>query len=183
MSGEAWQRFLEAWRARCGLRPLDHPIFSGVGRVWRVEMHPAFHDDVAVTVTEMSSGGFIELRALGREAHAWATLDAGGQAQPAGPAPAPRVWEAPVTTEQVEALAARMPRLPLHSLPIGIDGMIVLHEALLDGAPLRFWSWSPTLARAPLHREYVVALCELAASALREPAAQAALHPLAAYLR
>lgn len=179
---DAWQRFIDAWRARCGVKPLDHPIFSGVSRVWRVELHPAFHDDVVITVTELLRGGFIELRALGRDARAWATLDAGGVASPSGEAPTPRVWEAPLSSAQLEALAARMPALPLHSLPSGRDGMTVLHEAMLDGVVHRFASWSPSFARAPLHRAYVGALCELAAQTLSDPGAQAVIHPLAAYL-
>lgn len=184
MSTEAWRRYDEAWRARCGLRPMDHPTFSGVSRVWRVELHPSFHDDVAVTVTDMDTGGFVELRALGATARGWAMSDAGLAPPPAMPPPAPRVWESTVSADALEALAAQMPRLPLHSLaPGGRDGMNVVGEALVDGAAHRFTAWSPTPRTSPLHHAWVVALCSLAARVIPDPAAQAALHPLAAYLR
>lgn len=183
VSTDPWQRYDEAWRARCGLRPLEHPTFSGVSRVWRATLHPTFHDDLAVTVTDMDAGGFVELRALAQVARTWAMRDAGLPALVAGDAPVPRVWEAPVSADVLADLAAQMPRLPLHSLPAGRDGMVVHHEALVDGAVHRFTSWSPTPARAPLHHAWVVALCGLAARTFTDPAAQAAVHPLAAYLR
>lgn len=184
MSADPWQRYTDAWRARCALRPLDHPTFSGVSRVWRVELHPSFHDDVAITVTDVDAGGWIELRALPVAARHWAMRDAGMSAQVQGDPPVPRVWEATVSADAMDALAAAMPKLPLYSVaPAGRDGMTVDHEALVDGAHHRFSSWSPTPARAPLHYAWVVALCDLAARTLRDPAAQAVIHPLAAYLR
>lgn len=181
---DPWQRYAEAWRARCGLPPLDHPLFSGVSRVWRAELHPTFHDDLAITVTDIDAGGWIELRAMPLAARAWAMLDAGMSAPVHGDPPTPRVWEAVLGTDALEALAAAMPRLPLHSVQQGArDGMTVLHEALIHGELHRFSSWSPSPARAPLHHAYVVALCSLAARAFPDPAAQALIHPLASYLR
>ncbi len=128
------QRYLDAWRARCGLHPLDHPTFARVSRVWRVELHPSFHEDVAITVTDIDAGGWIELRVLHPSARSWALHDAGMGPPLPGDPPAPRVWEATVPADVLEALAAAMPRLPLHSVDQpGRDGMTVQHEALLDG--------------------------------------------------
>lgn len=184
MSTDPWQRYTDAWRARCALRPMDHPTFSGVSRVWRVELHPAFHDDVAITVTDVDAGGWIELRALPLSARAWAMRDAGMSAAVQGDPPQPRVWEATVSADAMEALAAAMPKLPLYTVSHGErDGMTVIHEALVDGAHHRFSSWCPSPARAPLHHAWVVALCALAARSFLDPAAQAVIHPLAAYLR
>jgi hypothetical protein len=177
------QRFNEAWRARSGLKDLDHPTFSGVSRVWRAVLHPTFHDDVSVTVTELDRGGFIELRVVPADARTLSMLDAGLRAGGRPPEPAPTVWEAALPSPALEALAAQMPRLPLHATSVGRDGMTVDHEALVDGATLRFSSWSPTPASAPLHHAYVVALCTLAARTFTDPAAQAAVQPLAGYLR
>lgn len=184
MSTDPWQRYTDAWRARCALRPLDHPTFSGVSRVWRVELHPAFHDDVAITVTDVDRGGWIELRGLSHVARAWAMRDAGMHASPQGEPPRPRVWEGTLSADALESLAAAMPRLPLHTVPVaGRDGITVDHEAVVDGAHHRFSSWCPTPSRAPLHYAYVVALCDLAARTFREPEARAIIHPLAGYLR
>ena len=181
---DPWQRYAEAWRARCALPPLDHPMFSGVSRVWRAELHPTFHDDVAITVTDIDAGGWIELRSLPLAARSWAMLDAGMSAQAQGDPPRPRVWEAVVGADALDALAAAMPRLPLLSVPQGArDGMTVLHEALVYGEHHRFSSWCPSPSRAPLHHAYVVALCALASRSFPDPAAQAVIQPLAQYLR
>lgn len=181
MSDDPAQRFADAWRARCGVRPLDHPTFSGVSRVWRAELHPSHDADVVITVTDLDAGGFIEVRALDPTGRQWAGIDAGLAPWTALPEVRPRVWEAPLTADALEALAARMPRLPLHSYGPGGGGMSVHHEALVDGAHHRFASWSPTPARSPLHHAYVFALCELAARTI--PDAASVIHPLAAYLR
>lgn len=175
------QRFADAWRARCGVRPLDHPTFSGVSRVWRAELHPAFDADVVITVTDLDAGGFIEVRALALAGRQWASVDAGQAPWSSLPEVRPQVWEGSLSAEAMESLTARMPRLPLHSYGPGVDGMTVHHEALVDGAHHRFASWSPTPSRAPLHHAYVYALCDLAARSL--PEAASAIHPLARYLR
>ncbi len=181
---DRWQRYTAAWRALCALRPLDHPSFSDVSRVWRAEIHPAFHDDVAVTVTDVDAGGWIELRVLPAAARAWAMAAAGMTAPMLGEAPKPRVWECALPADAVDALAASMPRLPLHNVPVaGRDGVTVDHEAVIDGVTHRFSSWCPSPSRAPLHHAYVVSLCGLAARRFTDPAALAALQSVAAYLR
>lgn len=176
-----WQRFEDAWRVRCGLRPLDHPVFSGVSRVWRVALHPAHGADVVITVTDLDAGGFIEVRALAPEGRQWARIDAGLAPWTALPEARPQVWEAPLSAEALEGLASQMPRLPLHSEHPGVDGLTVRHEALVDGAQHRFSSWCPTRARAPLHHAYVWSLCELATRVI--PETGGVLHPLARYLQ
>lgn len=184
MLNDPWQRYTAVWREICGLRPLDHPSFASVSRVWRAEMHPTFHDDVVITVTDVDAGGWIELRVLPQAARSWALGSAGLSAPVHGDPPPARVWEDVVPADVLESLAAAMPRLPLHSVPAsGRDGMTVHHDALIDGVEHRFSSWCPTPRSAPLHHAYVVALCTLAARRFADPAAQAALHPLAAYLR
>ncbi len=184
MLNDTWQRYTAAWRALAGVRPLDHPTFSGVSRMWRAEMHPTFHDDVVITLTDVDAGGWIELRVVPAKARAWAMATAGIGAPVLGEPPAARVWEDAVKLDALEAAAASMPRLPLHSVAaMGRDGMVVDHEAIIDGATHRFTSWSPTPARAPLHYAYVVALCTLAARRFADPDAQAAVHVLAGYLR
>lgn len=184
MHNDRWQRYTALWRELCGLRPLDHTSFSGVSRVWRAAMHPTFHDDVVITLTDVDAGGWIELRVLPAQARTWAMGAAGFGAPMHGEPPAPRVWEDVLTADALEAVAAAMPRLPLHSLaPAGRDGMTIDHEALVDGAEHRFSSWSPTQSTAPLHHAYIVALCTLAARRFADPAAQAAIQPLASYLR
>ena len=181
---DTWQRYTATWRALAGVRPLDHPAFSSVSRVWRAEMHPAFHDDVVITLTDVDAGGWIELRVVSARARAWAMVAAGMSAPVHGEPPPPRVWEAAVKLDALEAVAASMPRLPLHSVSAtGRDGMVVDHEAIIDGATHRFTSWSPTHATAPLHHAYVVALCTLAARCFTDPEARAAVQPLALYLR
>lgn len=176
------QRFADAWRARCGLRPLDHPTFSGVSSVWRVELHPAQGDDVAITVSDLDAGGFVEVRALDRAGRDHAMIDA-GLAPWTRPLPEvhPRVWEAAVTADALRAMQSRLPRLPLHSEAPGADGMVVHHEARVEGVHHRFASWSPSPVRAPLHYAFVLALCDLAVRAT--PESGAVIHPLARYLR
>lgn len=172
------------WRELSGVRPLDHTAFSGVSRVWRAEMHPTFHDDVVITLTDLDAGGWIELRVIPAAVRSWAMGAAGLAAPSHGDPPSPRVWEDAVSAPVLDAVAASMPRLPLHSVNEGgRDGMTVFHEATVDGATHRFSSWSPSHARAPLHHAYVVALCTLAARRFADPAAQAAIQPLAMYLR
>jgi len=181
---DPWQQYPDAWRTLCGLHRLDHPTFEGVSRVWRVELHPSFHDDVAITVTDIDVGGWIELRVLHASARMWAMHAVGLPAVLQRERPAPKVWEASVTTAALDGLAAVMPRLPLHSLPPqGRDGITVHFGAVLEGIHHAFDAWCPTPQRAPLHYAYLAALCELAVRTFPDPAAQAALHPLAAYLR
>jgi hypothetical protein len=181
---DPWQHYPDAWRARCGLRRLDHPSFEGLSRVWRVELHPTFHDDVAITVTDIDVGGWIELRVLPAAARTWAMHDIGLRAVLQGEPPTPRVWEAAVTAEALDAVAAAMPRLPLHSVPVeGRDGITVHFEAVLEGTAHAFDAWCPSPRRAPLHYAFLAALCGLAARTFPDPAAQAAVQPLADYLR
>ncbi len=147
-------------------------------------MHPTFHDDVVITLTDIDAGGWIEMRVVPAAVRAWAMAAAGMGAPVHGEPPAARVWEDAVSAEALDAVAAAMPRLPLHSVNEGgRDGMTVYHEATVDGVTHRFSSWSPTHARAPLHHAYIVALCTLAARRFADPAAQAAVQPIASYLR
>ena len=184
MSTEPWQRYDEAWRALCGLRPLDHPTFASVSRVWRAEMHPAFHDDVAVTVLDIDAGGWIELRVMPAAARNWAMAAAGLAPVVHGDAPVARVWEETVSSDAIDALVAALPRLPLPSAPAtGRDGMTVFHETLTDGVIQRVSSWSPTPSRAPSHFAFVAALFTLATKRIADPAAQSAIQSLGAYLR
>ncbi|MDB4929487.1 MAG: hypothetical protein JWM10_1971 [Myxococcaceae bacterium] len=179
-------RYTAAWRALAGLRPLDHPAFASVARVWRVELHPTFHDDVVITVTDVDAGGWIELRVVPLAARQWAMAEAGyGVAAPMGPPPAPRVAEATVPADALDALAAAMPRLPLHTAPNGggRDGIFVDCEALLDGAAHRFAWWAPPPTPSPLHRAYTTSLCALAVARITDPAAVAAVQALAPYFR
>lgn len=184
VSNEAWQRYNDAWRSLCGVRPLDHPTFTNVSRVWRAEMHPAFHDDVVVTVIDIDAGGWIELRVLASAARAWAMASAGLGPPVHGDPPAARVWEEAVPADAIDALAAAMPGLPLQEVPAqGRDGIIVLHDTLIDGVVRHASSWCPTPTRAPLHFAYVAALFTLAKKRFEDPAAQAAIQSLGAYLR
>ena len=65
----------------------------------------------------------------------------------------------------LDALAAGMPRLPLHSVPdAGRPGVFVDCSALVDGAAHRFSWWVPPPAPSPLHHAYTTSLCALAAS-------------------
>ena len=177
-------RYTAAWRARAGLRPLDHPAFAGVARVWRVALHPTFHDDVVITVTDMDAGGFVELRVVPLAARQWAMAEAGyGVARPTGDAPPPRVIEATVPADALDALASAMPRLPLHSVPGGgRDGMFIDCEALVDGATHRFSWWVPSHHPSPLHHAFTTSLCALAIARVSDPAA-AAVQGLAPYFR
>ena len=89
-----------------------------------------------------------------------------------------------MTAEALDAVAAAMPRLPLHSVPVeGRDGITVHFEAVLEGATHGFDAWCPSPRRAPLHYAFLAALCGLAARTFPDPAAQAAVQPLADYLR
>jgi hypothetical protein len=178
-------RYTAAWRALAGLRPLAHPAFAGVARVWRVELHPTFLDDVVITVTDVDAGGWVELRVVPMAARQWAMAEAGyGVAAPMGKAPPPRVAEATVPADALEALAAGMPRLPLHTVPNnGRDGMFVDCEALLDGAAHRFAWWAPPPTPSPLHRAFTTSLCALAVARVTDPVAAAAVQALAPYFR
>jgi hypothetical protein len=178
-------RYAAAWRALVGLRPLDHPAFANVARVWRVELHPTFHDDVVITVTDVDAGGWVELLVVPLAARQWAMAEAGyGVAAPMGRPPPPRVAEATVPADALDALAAGMPRLPLHSVPdAGRPGIFVDCSALVDGAAHRFSWWAPPPAPSPLHHAYTTALCALAAARISDAVAVAAVQALAPYFR
>lgn len=185
MTDERQHRYTAAWRALAAVRPLDHPAYAGVARVWRVELHPTFHDDVVITVTDIDAGGWIELRVVSQATRQWAMAEAGyGVARPLGDAPASKVTEVTASAEALEALADAMPRLPLHSVPgSGRDGMFVDCQAVLDGAEHRFSWWTPSPTPSPLHRAFTTSLCTLALSRVSDPAAVAAVQCLAAYFR
>ena len=77
-----------------------------------------------------------------------------------------------------------MPGLPLQDFPAaGRDGITVLHETLIDGVAQRFLV-VPTPTRATSLRGcHVAALFTLATKRFADPAAQAAIQSLGAYLR
>ncbi len=181
-----WQSYREHWRASLGLLPLDHPSFQRTSRVWRVTLLPSFHSDVAITVTDLDVGGWLELRVADPALRGYAMTAAGiagGTTSHATP-PSPRVWESTVTAEALERLSRAMPRLPLHSLPpAGRDGITVECEALIHGERFAFDAWCPTLSRAPLHHGFAVGLCTLAWQVIADPAGRAALDATAPYLR
>ena len=185
MTDDRQLRYTAAWRALAGLRPLDHPAYAGVARVWRVEMHPTFHDDVVITVTDVDAGGWIELRVVPQAARQWAMAEAGyGVARPPGDPPAPRVTEVTVPADALDALAAAMPRLPLHSVPgSGRDGMFVDCQAVLDGAEHRFSWWVPSPTPSPLHHAFTTSLCALALARVTDATTAAAVQALAPYFR
>lgn len=178
-------RFRAFVRAAMGLHELDHPTFAALPRVWRAVFYPSFHDAVAITLSDLDVGGWVDVRAADRT-----VLDAAmvsvGWAQPAGfaaPSP-PRVWEATVKEAVLESVTAAMPRLPLHSVPMaGRDGIWIDYFARVDGQPSAFSAWCPTVARAPLHHAYAVTLCQVAVQTVADPSAHAAVNALAQYLR
>lgn len=168
-----------------GLKPLDHPLFATVARVWRVTLHPSFHDDVAVTVTDIDAGGWIELRVLPASARAFAMAAAGyAVSAPFGSPPKPVVFETTLSADVLERFAASMPPRPLPpTMTGGRDGVNVDHETLADNAIERAWSWSPTPQRAPAHYAFVRSMCVLALERFADPAAQTALRAIEGYLR
>ncbi|MEI8256838.1 MAG: hypothetical protein WCJ30_14280 [Deltaproteobacteria bacterium] len=182
---ERQRRYDEAWRELIGLRGLDHATFSGVTRVWRVVMHPTFHDDVAITVTDVDAGGWIELRVLSANARAWAMSAVGYQVpMPLGSPPQPTVWETTLSAAAVEALAASIPALPLPPAAMsGVDGIHVDLEGQIDGRVHRAWCWSPSPRREPAHYAFVRVLCMIASQQFADPAAQTAIRALEPYFR
>lgn len=179
------QRFDHDWRELMGLHPLDHPLFAGVSRVWRVTLHPSFHDDLAITVTDIDAGGWLELRVLPSAARTWAMASAGyAVAAPFGPPPKPALFETTLNADALERFAASMPPRPLPAwFQAGRDGVNVDHESLANGTIERAWSWSPSPQRAPAHYHFVRAMCVLALERFTDPAAQHAVRAIETYLR
>jgi len=50
-------------RAAMGLHELDHPTFAGLPRAWRAVFYPSFHDAVAITLSDLDVGGWIDYAA------------------------------------------------------------------------------------------------------------------------
>lgn len=176
-------RAREAWRALAGLRDLDHPAFGDVARAWRVVCQPTFHDDVAITVADLGDGGLLELRVVPSGLRVCAMRDAGFRMGTSAPTSSPRVWLVELTPAALVAFATSLPVLPPSPVEPGRDGMTVEHEVLVEGAARCVMSWNPTRADAPQHHAFVQHLCALAEQTVADPAAHAALRPLAEYLR
>lgn len=172
-------------RSALRLHELDHPTFAGMARTWRAVLYPAFHDAVAITLSDLDVGGWIDVRAADKSIQHAAMVSV-GWAPPAGFAPPspPRVWESTVKGSVLESVLEAMPRLPLHSVPpAGRDGIWIDCFAKIDGELSAFSAWSPTQARAPLHFAYAATLCRVAVLTLTDPAGRAAVDALAGYLR
>lgn len=151
--------------------------------MWRVVMHPTFHDDVAVTVTDLDAGGWIELRVVPAAARAWAMATAGLGPWMQGAPPSPRAVEAVLSAAQIDSVAASMPAYPFFDVPIGgRDGMTVEHEALVGAEVFRNRSWSPGPRSATVHHRQLVALCTLAAQTVADATLLTPLHAVAGYL-
>ncbi|MBL8604702.1 MAG: hypothetical protein JNK72_22440 [Myxococcales bacterium] len=167
-----------------GLVALEHSRFERVDAVWRAVFFPAFHDVVAVTLSDIGVGGWVEVRAADLSLRE-ATLAAAGMRPPVSTPPAaPGVWEATVKAAMSDAALAAMPNLPLHSVPVrGRDGVWIAYEAKVGQTVSRFSAWSPNPREAPLHYAIASTLCQVAVACVGDPVGQRVLHAIAPYLR
>lgn len=178
MSFDAWWRWERAWRARAGVRPLDHPDLARAARVWRLVVHPEMSRDVVVTAVETPSGGRVELRAIAHSARDHADHDLGHPVPPAACPPTPRVWEASVSSDALETLAAQWPPLPPSAdVPARWHGTTLVAESRLGGELRRRVTWRASAEGPASHDARSLALFALARGLFPDPDPQAALDP------